>query len=81
MRCVHPDSPQLTRRDFTAGMAPERSPTSTLTDLLLLHELLTTTISFFAHSDGPSDVTGFNQPHLTVEHGKEPHHEPNRTSA
>lgn len=81
MRCVHPDCPQLTRRDFTADMASERSPTPTFTDPLLLNELSTTTIAFFARSSGLSDVTDFNQPHRTVEHGKEPHHEPYRTSA
>ena len=59
-------------------MASERSPTSTLTDSLLLNDLSATTIAFFACSGGRSDVTCFNQPHRTVTHGKELHHEPNR---
>ena len=80
MRSVHPDCPQLTRRDFTADMASERSPTPTLTDPLLLNELSTTTIAFFARSGSLSDVIGINQPHLTVEHGKELHHELLRAS-
>ena len=80
MRSVHPDRPQLTRRDFTADMASERSPISTATDPHLLNKLSTMTPAFFARSGGFSGVTGFNQPHLTVEHGKESHHEPDRTS-
>jgi hypothetical protein len=61
-------------------MASKRSPTSTLTGSLLLNESSTTTIAFFARSGGLNDVTGFNQPHRTVVHGKEPHYELNRTS-
>ena len=80
MRSVYPDCPQLTRRDFTADMASEPSPISTATDPHLLNKLSTTTLVFFARSGGFSDVTDFNQPYLTVEHGKESHHEPNRTS-
>jgi hypothetical protein len=51
-------------------MASERSPISTATDPHLLNKLSTTTIAFFARSGGLSDVTGINQPHLTVEHGR-----------
>ena len=80
MRSVHPDRPQATRRDFTADMASKGSPTSTLTASLLLNESSTTTIVFFARNGGLSDVTGFNQPHRTVAHGKEPHHKLYRTS-
>ena len=60
MRSVHPDCPQLTRRDFTADMASERFPTPTLTDPLLLNELSTTTIAFFLRSGGLSGVIGIN---------------------
>ena len=81
MRSVHPDYPQLTKRDFTADMASERSSTSTFTDPRLLDELSITTITVFARNGRLSDVIGFNPSHRTVEHGKEPHHEPNRTSA
>jgi hypothetical protein len=51
-------------------MASERSPVSTATDPHLLNKLSTTTIAFFARSGGLSEVTGINQPHLTVEHGR-----------
>jgi len=80
MRSVYPDCPQLTRRDFTADMASERSPISIATDPHLLNTLSRTTLAFFARSGGFSDVTGFNQPHFIVEHGRESHHEPGRTS-
>jgi hypothetical protein len=80
MRSVHPDRLQATRRDFTAEVASKGSPTSTLTASILLYELSTTTIVFFARSDRLNDVTGFNQPHRIVEHDNEHHHELYRTS-
>jgi hypothetical protein len=60
MRSVHPDRPQVTRRDFTADIVSKGSPTSTLTASILINESSTTTIGFFARGDGLSDVTGFN---------------------
>jgi hypothetical protein len=80
MRSVHPDRPQVARRDFTADVASKGSPTPTITAWLFLNESSTTTIGLFSRNGGLSDVTGFNQPHRTVAYGKVPHHELYRTS-